>query len=195
MHYYPVFLELEEKKTIVVGGGRVAERKILSLLKAGAKVVVVSPTVTEKLSRHAEKGSITHIKRCYQRGDLKDSFLTIAATDSKKVNARVAREAPLLCNVIDSAELSNFIVPSSISRGDLMIAISTGGGSPALARAIRLELENLYGPEFEQYLRKVKGQRVKAMKEFSDPQERSNYLKALGAECVLEKIRGKGNGA
>lgn len=194
MPYYPVFLDLAGKKAVVVGGGLVAERKVLSLLKAGARVFVISPVVTVRLSRHAEKGSITHIKRRYRRGDLKDAFLAIAATDSKEVNSRVAGEAPRLCNVVDSAELSNFIVPSSISRGDLLIAVSTGGVSPALARAIRLELENFYGSEFGKYLSQIKSKREKAMRELSDPRERNRYLKTLGARCVLETIRKKSEG-
>ncbi len=191
MSYYPAFLDLAGKKTVVVGGGRVAERKVRSLLKAGASVVVISPAITARLKRHVEKGNVTHIKRRYRRGDLKSSFLAIAATDSKDVNMRVARDAPLLCNVVDCADLSNFIVPSSINRGALLIAVSTGGISPALARAIRLELEDFYGPEFKKYLGQVKIKREKALREISDPLERKRYLKALGARCVPDKIRGK----
>lgn len=174
---------------MVVGGGSVAERKVKTLLKAGASVTVISPALTAWLRRAASSGKISHVSRAYGRGDLKDAFLAIAATDSGQVNRMVAKHAPSLCNVADSPDLSNFIVPSTVDRGDLCIAISTSGASPALARSIRLELERMYGPEFSRYLARLKKLRARAMKTIADAGARREFLKSLGGEDTPEIIR------
>jgi len=198
MSHYPAFLELAGRSAVVVGGGRVAERKALALLKADAEVTLISPELTPRLGRLVEKGRVSHRARRYRKGDVKDAFLVVAATDSGAVNARVAGDAPCLCNVADAPELSNFIVPSVLDRGDLSIAVSTAGVSPALARSIRLELENRYGPEFRDYLNKIKTERKRVMKTIKDPAERRRYLKGLGREGAPEAIRkgsrGQGRG-
>ncbi len=123
--YYPAFLNLEDKKTVVVGGGKVAERKILGLLNAQAEVTVVSPVITKRLEQEEQKGRIRHICRKYRKGDLKNAFLVIAATDSEDINEKVSRDAPCLVNVVDTPKFCNFIVPSILQRGPLTIAIST----------------------------------------------------------------------
>lgn len=189
MESYPVFLNLKGRKAVVVGGGRVAERKVSGLLKAGAMVVVVSPRVTSRLKAHADRGRIQWRKRAYRKGDLREAFLSVAATDSARVNSKVSLEAPGLCNVIDSADLSNFIVPSSLRQGDLAIAVSTGGASPALARAIRLELETLYGPAFGRYLRKAREERNRLFQENAPERTRRRQLKRVGSRELLQKIR------
>jgi precorrin-2 dehydrogenase/sirohydrochlorin ferrochelatase len=149
--YYPLFLKVKDKKCVVIGGGEVAERKVKGLLEQSARVEVISPGITPYLRQLAEQGKITVAEREYHPGDLKGSLLAIAATDSSRVNKEVAQEGEregILVNVVDDPEQSTFIVPSVVQRGDLRIAISTGGHSPALARKIRQELEHHFPPEY-----------------------------------------------
>jgi len=195
MNYYPVFLNLAGKKALVVGGGRVAERKVLSLLAAGAGITVVSPSLTKRLAKQASEGRITHRARNYRRGDLKGAFLVIAATDDSALNRQVAIDAPALVNVVDVPGECNFIAPSVVRRDPLIVAVSTSGASPALSRAIRKELEVLYGPGFSDYLRFVKKIRAKALKEIPDGKKRMKFLKTLASEETLKTIREKGPAA
>ena len=148
---FPVFLNVRRKKCVVIGGGQVALRKIRTLLDCGASVTVISPVLHPDLSELANKKSIQVIRRSYKSGDLKGAFIVIAATDTKETNRKVAKEAGrvgALVNVVDDPEPSDFIVPSLLRRGDLTIAISTGGMSPALAKKIRTRLEEAFGEEY-----------------------------------------------
>jgi precorrin-2 dehydrogenase/sirohydrochlorin ferrochelatase len=190
--YYPVFLKLRGRKAVVVGGGRVAERKILSLLKAGADVTVISPDITPKIEKERLKGFLTHINRRYRSRDLCDAFLVIAATDSLTTNEKVSRDAPCLVNVVDTPHLCNFIVPSAMKRGPLTIAVSTGGVSPALSRSLRKELEKEYSFEFARYLELLRRVRAEAMEAIPDQKKRSRFLKALASEEILRTLREKG---
>lgn len=192
MNYYPAFLNLHRKRAVVVGGGKIAERKILSLLKAGAIVTVVSPALTSRLSKEKEKKSLTHIARSYRKGDLRGSVLVIAATDDPSVNTRVAKDAPSLVNVVDVPKECSFIAPSVIKRGPLTIAVSTGGVSPAFSKTIRQELEKIYGPEIGEYLTFVGSIRKKALAGISDTKKRSRFLKDLASGKTLQDIRSKG---
>ena len=149
--YFPVFLDVRRKKCVVIGGGQVAFRKIRTLLDCGASVTVISPVLHPDLSELANKKSIQVIRRSYKSRDLKGAFIVIAATGTKETNRKVAKEAGrvgALVNVVDDPEPSDFIVPSLLRRGDLAIAISTGGMSPALARKIRTRLEDSFGEEY-----------------------------------------------
>ncbi len=190
--YYPSFLNLSGKKAIVVGGGKVAERKILSLIRTGAEITVISPEITKRIEKEKEKGKIRHIPRHYRRGDLKNSFLVIAATDSRAVNERVSQDSPCLVNVVDTPELCNFIVPSVIHRGPLTIAISTGGVSPAFSRSVRRELERVYGHELSDYLKLLKKIRAEAIKVIRDPKKRGAFLKAVASDDMLNMLRRNG---
>jgi precorrin-2 dehydrogenase / sirohydrochlorin ferrochelatase len=190
--YYPAFIDLENKKTVVVGGGKVAERKILGLLDTGAKVTVVSPGITERIEREKQKGRLRHICRGYGKSDLKEAFLVIAATDDRDINERVSRDATCLVNVVDVPKLCNFIVPSSMQRGPLTIAVSTGGVSPALARSLRKELEKIYGCEFSGYLKALQKIRARAMTMIKDGKKRAGFLKAVASENMLKLLKEKG---
>jgi len=190
--YYPVYLDLKGRKAVVIGGGKVAERKILSLLKAGAAVTVISPEITKRIAKEKLKGTIRHIQRGYRKGDLKNAFLAIAATDSVNINKKIFEDASCLINVVDSPSLCNFIVPSVMKRGPLTIAISTSGISPALSRSIRKELEKLYGPEFAVYLKLLDKIRKRAIKEITDKKNRSQFLKSLASEEILTMLRERG---
>lgn len=140
---------------MVVGGGKVACRKIKSLLEAGARVRVIAPHVIDEIAKMAEEGRVELLKRPYQKGDLKGAVLVYAATDDPKVQEEVfseAEELGIFCNVVDKPRLCSFIVPSLVKRGRLQLAISTSGASPALARRLREQLEQEFGPEYEEYL-------------------------------------------
>jgi precorrin-2 dehydrogenase/sirohydrochlorin ferrochelatase len=192
MNYYPAFLNLQGKKAVVVGGGKVAERKVLTLIGAGADVTVISPLLTKRLLKEKEASHMRHLPRTYRKGDLKDSFMVIAATDSPEVNTRVAEDAPGLLNVVDVPSECNFIAPSVVKRGPLVFAISTGGTSPAFAKAVRKEIEKLYGKVFSDYLELVKTLRSRAMQEISDKSEREKFLKSLASGDILDTLRTKG---
>jgi len=144
--YYPVFLDLTGRNCLE------------TLLEYGAKVKVISPKLSPEIKKMAEKGAIEAVARQYRKGDLAGAFLVIAATDDTEVNEQVSQEAEQrgqLINVVDDASLSNFIVPSSLRRGEITIAVSTSGQSPALARKIRTELETHFGPEYAALTRLV----------------------------------------
>lgn len=143
--YYPVFLRLEGRRCVVVGGGVVAQGKVAGLLECGASVAVVSPDLTPALAQLAREGRIAWEARPYRRGDLAGAFLAIAATDEPGVNQEVAREAEergVLLNVVDVPSLCTFIAPAVVRRGPVTVAISTGGLSPALARRLRRAMED-----------------------------------------------------
>jgi siroheme synthase-like protein len=176
----------------VVGGGSVAERKVLALVKAGAAVTVISPVLTKRLLREKARNTIRHIERGYRGGDLGKSFLVIAATDSPSLNSRVARAAPALVNVVDVPRECTFIAPSVIRRGPLTIAISTGGKSPAFARTLRKELERTIGPEVASYLKFMGAMREKARAGIRDRKRREQFLKGLASGDILELLRSKG---
>ncbi len=151
MNLLPINLDIRGRKGVVVGGGPVAERKCRALLDAEATVTVVAPNITEGLASLARDGNITILSRRFRSGDLDGAFLAFSATDDREINRAVAAEASrlgiLIC-VADAPEEGNFTSPSAIRQGDLLITVSTGGKSPALARKVRLDLESLYGPEY-----------------------------------------------
>ena len=152
MRYYPAMLDINDRKCVVVGGGTVAERKVNSLLECSANVTVISPEICSGIQELHNQGHIRAIERAYCSGDLNGAVLIIAATDNPEINHQVYNDGQaqgMLVNTVDDITNSNFIVPSSFRRGDLLIAISTGGSSPALARKIRTALEKDYGEEYE----------------------------------------------
>ena len=148
--YYPLYLNLRGRKCAVLGGGGVALRKVTTLLKYTSDVTVISPRLCAGLKDLAGNGKIKVIHRAYRAGDLDDVYLAVIATSSRAVNQKAAaeaREKKTLVNVVDNSALSDFIVPSIVNRGNLTLAISTGGCSPSLARKIRKKLEG----EFSQH--------------------------------------------
>ncbi len=192
MEYYPAFLNLHGKKAVVVGGGKVAERKVLSLLRSGADVTVISPFLTNRLDREKSLGTIRHLARKYRKNDLRGAFIVIAATDSPETNRIVGRDAPALANVVDVPSQCNFIAPSVVRRGPLTIAISTGGTSPAMSKALRKELEGIYSSRFSDYLGFIKKIRAKALTEIDDRKKRETFLKGLASTEMLEMLRVRG---
>ena len=203
--YYPIFLNLKGKKCVVVGGGRVALRKVRALLDCGADITVISPKPHAEISKLFKNKAIRLIRRSYERGDLRGAALSIAATRAKEINRKVAEESKkngTPVNVVDDAELSDFIVPSSFRRGDLSVAISTSGMSPALAKKIRAKLEKNIGMEYAYLLSliadirseiKKKGLRVsaKAWQESLDLDSLILFLKAGRHEEAKATLLGK----
>lgn len=155
VRYYPLLLDLRGRKCLVVGGGKVAQRKARSLLKAGASVWIISPNLTKGLEKLKTSKRVFYIKSGYQKKYLKDAMLVIAATYDGKINSEIAEDAKnlkVLANVVDSPAMSNFIVPSSLSKGDLLISISTNGKAPGLSKRIRKDLSRLLIPRYAKFL-------------------------------------------
>ncbi len=192
MDYYPAVLDLRGRNCLVVGGGTVAERKVESLLECGARVKVVTREATSGLAELARSGSIEFDLRDYASDDLLGIFLVIAATDEPAVQARIgseAKERGLLVNVVDDPANCTFIVPAVARRGELSIAVSTGGRSPALAARIREKLEALFGPEYEEWVDLLGQLRATLAVRFPDPEERkAAWYRVVDSNC-LELIR------
>ena len=151
MSLYPMFLKLEGRRVLVVGGGKIAAEKIYAVLRSATDVTVVAPRVVEPIRQWARQGRVRHLAQEYRQGMAHGYFLVIAATDSESVNRAVYDEASgsgALVNAVDDPDYCSFYAPSVVSRGDFQIAISTGGASPALAQQVRKELEQRYGPEY-----------------------------------------------
>ena len=192
--YYPMMVDLAGRRCLVVGGGRVAERKVALLLDCGAEVTVVSPVATRKITDLAARGAIRLARRTVRSGDLDRAFLAFAATDDAQVNqsvARAVRKAGGLVNVADAPDDCNFVVPSVVRRGDLTIAISTGGGSPALAKRLRQRLEATIGPEYEAFLAALRELRTRAQQVIADPAERQAlFRRAVDSDLFAHAARG-----
>lgn len=192
MPVYPINLDLTGRQCACVGGGAVATRKVAALVEAGACVTVFSPTLTPALAQLARDENIIHIAQLCQPGDIGAFFMVICATDDKQINQSVAQEARksgALVNVVDAPELCDFTVPSKISRGDLLITVSTGGKSPALAKKLRLELESRYGPEYGAYLEWIGILREQMKHCLKTSKERECFWQQTIDEDVLSLLR------
>jgi len=166
MKTYPLFALIEDRACLVVGGGAVGERKVQDLLAAGARVTVVSQALTPRLAELAAQGRVQFIQDDFSPQYLDGMTLVVGATDDQKVNREVSAAAQarnLPVNIVDAPELCTFIVPAQVRRGALTIAVSTGGASPALARRVREELEQLFGPEYGPYLRLLQAVRHRVL--------------------------------
>lgn len=191
---YPLFLKLKDKKCLVVGGGKVAERKVLSLLETEALVTVVSPLLTPKLAELKEQLKVTHLEQEYDTTVLKDVFLVISATDDEAVNRQVAEDCffeKILINVVDDPEKCNFFVPAVVRRGSLAIAVSTGGKSPLLAAYLREQLEKNFGPEYADLLELLDQIRTDLIKNEPVPEKRRAIMEKLLQSGLLELFREK----
>jgi precorrin-2 dehydrogenase len=190
--YYPAMLDLSGRNCLVVGAGKVGEGKILNLLRVGARVEVVSLDATEQVRHLAEQGKIELHERAYQTSDLEDCFLVIAATERRETNVQVSGDAErrqMLCNVVDVPELCNFILPSIMRQGDLAIAVSTAGASPALARKIRLELEQRYGIEYALALELLGALREELKQRYPNPKDRKVLFERIVYSDLLGLVR------
>ena len=189
MTLFPMFLKLEGRACLVVGGGAVGEPKIDSLLTSGAKVRVVAPRVTARVAEWARTGAIQWEVREFATPDIDGAFLIIAATSSRETNGAIFREAQrrsILCNVVDDPEYCDFYYPAVVRRGDLQLAISTNGHSPALAQRIRRELEVQFGPQYGEWLEELGRIRQELFASEMDPEVRRRLLHQLASREAFE---------
>ncbi|MEW9668924.1 bifunctional precorrin-2 dehydrogenase/sirohydrochlorin ferrochelatase [Ammoniphilus sp. 3BR4] len=154
MKSYPLMIKLDGKRCLIVGGGQVAERKIKGLLQTGAEILVVCIQCTERIREWAEQGKLHLVLRAFREEDVQDAMVIIAATDKPEINLQVYRAASAcpLVNIVDRPDLCTFTVPSTVERGDIQIAISTGGNYPGLSMKLRKQFEQWIGPEYEAYI-------------------------------------------
>jgi len=181
-HGYPIFLAVRGRVCLVVGGGAVAERKVRALLAEGAAVRVVSPTLTPALAAEAAAGNLSHRDGPFVPADLTGAFLAFAATDDAAVNAAVAAAAEAAgvpVNVADDPSRSTFLVPSTFRRGEVAVAVSTGGASPALAKRLRADLEEKVGGEYAALARLLGEARQEVLRRVPDTRRRQDLLTRL----------------
>jgi len=192
MTLYPIFLDLQGRTGVVVGGGRVAMRKVRALQAAGAQVHVVGPKLNAALETLA---GVTCHRQAYQASVLEGACIVIACTDDADVNNSVyedCRAKGIWCNVVDDPLRCDFHVPAVVRRDRLQIAISTGAASPSLAGTIGRRLAEQFGPEFEAWLEALWQARQQAMDQIHDPARRRAMLQTLGGDESLERFRQSG---
>ena len=182
MPLYPIFLKLEGRKVLIVGGGKVAEEKIYAVLRSANDVTVIAPEITPRVRSWVDAGLVQHLAQEYRRGTVSEFFLVIACTDCETVNRGIyeeAQKAGVLCNAVDDPGYCDFYAPAVVSRGDFQIAISTGGKSPALAQQVRKKLENEFGPEYESWAAWLGRMREGILKALPRNQRRTELLHLL----------------
>jgi precorrin-2 dehydrogenase/sirohydrochlorin ferrochelatase len=191
MRYYPVHLNIQNRNCLVVGGGSVGTRKVITLLDCGANVTVISPVVSHQLRDFSISGSIKLRERPYQSGDLDGMFLVIGATDDEELNRKISDDADrlnTLCNIADRPEVCNFILPSIVQRDDLVITISTSGRSPAMAKKLRKTLESQFGEEYGLFLKLMGAIRKKLLSTSHKPEAHKPLFEKLIASDLITMI-------
>lgn len=192
MKFYPVSLDISDKKCVVIGGGEVAERKIMRLLECGARVVLVGKSIIPGLRAMSEEGVIEHVPCDYSEEHIEGAFLVIGATDRDDVNERIyldSNSRGILVNIVDEPARCNFIVPAIFRRKDLLIAISTGGKSPALAGRLRKSMEEKYGPEYGILLDIMGNLRKKIIARGGTPEVNKKIFESILDSDILRHIR------
>ena len=191
MSLYPVNLNIVDRLCLVVGGGMVALRKTKSLLVCGARIRVISPEVHAELSALARNGEIEWFARSFAEGDVQGAFLVFAATDNPEVQLLITREAAkysVLLNSIDDPRQSHFHVPAHFRRGKMLITVSTGGSSPALAKKIRLQLEKEFVPEYAVVVELLSLVREKIIGLDAHPDVNSKLFRRLLQQGIVELV-------
>ncbi len=194
MAIFPVNLKVDGRQCTVIGGGQVALRKVTNLLACGARVKVISPALAAGFEK--QRGRYEYIARTYRWGDLEGSFLTIAATDDDAVNRAVEEEAHarrMLLNVADKPEQCNFYIPSRIRRGDLLITVSTGGALPALAKRLRLQLEEEFPPAWTRAVELLGKARQRVLAGIEDQERKKQCLTDLAAIDLVAALDAGGD--
>lgn len=191
--YFPIALRLEGRRCLVVGGGMVAAKRIASLLEAGAEVTVVAPTACAEIHEWAKSKRVRYIVGEYRPEYLEGVFLVVAATNRPEVNMALAADAQergVLCNDAEDSERGDFVVPSVVRRGDLLLAVTTGGCCPALSARIRAELEATYGPEYGPYVELLGDMRKYVQQASADKAKRREALqKVMDDREILPLLR------
>jgi siroheme synthase-like protein len=188
---FPAFIKLEKRNVTIVGGGNIATEKIPSLLQAGAKVRVISPKITPIIAEWVRNAQVEWLPKPFEPADLQSAFLVIAATSLRELNRSVflAAEAQgALCNAVDDIEHCHFYYGSIVQRGDLQIAISTNGKSPALAQRLRKELSDQFGPEYETWLDWLGAAREVLRSQSNEPEATKRWLHLLASRPSFEQF-------
>lgn len=189
--HYPICLDIQDALCVVVGGGRVAERKIASLVECGARVRVISPEITDALRQRADKGAFQWVAEAYAAGGVAGARLVIAATSDRAVNARVYAEAyaaAIPVNTVDDPEHCTFIIPAIHQCGDIQIAVNTCGGAPGVSRRIRDRVGSVMGEEWAVLVRALKDRRDRIRKL---PPEGKSWLWSMVGDLDVEKYAGR----
>jgi precorrin-2 dehydrogenase/sirohydrochlorin ferrochelatase len=192
MRYYPLFLDLTGRRVVVVGGGRVAERKVRQLLDCRAEITLISPIATPRLQAWHRAGRLRWQKRCYRRSDLRGAWLAVSATDQSSVSRQVATDGArrkIWTNMVDDPGRSSVIAPAWFRRGALVIAFSTGGASPALAQQLRRRLSKEIGRDYAAYVALLARLRRRIHRQVSDSSERQRLMRRLVRADLLPLIR------
>ena len=187
--YYPIFLDISDNPCLVVGGGGVAERKVKMLLKFNAKIKLVSPKVTKTLSKLAENGQIEIIKREYMDKDIDGMRLVFAATNIEEINSKIRKEAKkrrIPVNVVDNPDLCDFIVPSIVKKGPIIIAISTSGILPLLSKKLKEEINNYITADYIKYGFIIGKFRKLLIEKVKDKQKRIAIMKEINKMGIKE---------
>ncbi len=193
MGYYPIFLEMKDRRCVVIGGGAVAERKVEGLVAVGANVTVISPAITDGLRDLLKRCAIRHVAREYRAGDRAGYDLVFVATDNAEINAAVSSEARSLriwVNSADDPDHCDFILPAVIRRGDLAVAVSTGGVSPAVTRAVREELDEYFTADYARFV-EIAGEVRSELRKKSASPDADAWNRALQGDFRLLIKEGK----
>jgi siroheme synthase-like protein len=190
--YYPIYIDIEDRNVVIVGGGNVCARKAETMMKYGARVTIVSPQFTAEMEQWARDGALAILRKEYEEKDLDGASMVIASTDDQCVNGRVARDCrrrKIPVNVVDVTHLCEFIVPAIVERGSIQIAVSTGGKSPALARTLKEDLKKFVGPEYDEINQVLGTLRKGAKKTLPTDVDRKRFFDGILAEGVIEMLR------
>jgi len=196
MSLFPAFLKLQNRPVLVIGGGTIAAQKIPGLLEAGARVHVIAPKLAPPLVEWVRNRQIDWCPKPFEPSDLDGAFLVIAATSIRDLNAQVYEEADrrnILCNSVDDIDHCHFYYGSIVQRGDLQIAISTNGKSPALAQRLRKELEEQFGPEYACWLDWLGAARETLRAQSNDPETTKHWLHLLASQPMFERFLRQAN--
>jgi siroheme synthase-like protein len=190
--YYPIYLDIENRDVVIIGGGNVCARKAETMMKYGARVTIVAPEFTEEIEGWAREGRLALKRKTYEASDLEGANIVIASTDIQSVNEQIAadcRARRIPVNVVDVTPLCEFIVPAIIEKGSVQIAVSTGGKSPALARTLKEDLQRLIGPEYAEVNDVLGTLREEAKRVLPTDVDRKRFFDGIIAAGILEMLR------
>ena len=190
--YYPIFLDIESRNVVIIGGGNVCARKAETMMNYGARVSIVSPDFTDEIERWARDGALQIRRKRYEQSDLEGANIVIASTDDQSVNEQIAadcRRRRIPVNVVDVTPLCEFIVPAIIDKGSVTLAVSTGGKSPALARTLKEDLQRLIGPEYAEVNDVLGTLRDSAKRVLPTDVDRKHFFDGMIARGILDMLR------
>ena len=190
--YYPIYIDIEDRSVVIIGGGQVCARKAETMMKYGARVTVVSPEFTEEIERWGREEKLALKRKSYDESDLDGANIVIASTDVQRVNEKIAadcRRRRIPVNVVDVTPLCEFIVPAIMEKGSIQVAISTGGKSPALARTLKKDLQRMIGPEYAEVNDVLGTLREGAKDVLPTDVDRKDFFDGILARGILDMLR------